>query len=88
MNYFRLLISALLIQVTVQGIAQQTFPVNGIPDKRTSTHAFINARVYVDYQTVLDSAVLIIREGKILDAGKGIKIPDGAIIHDVKGGYI
>ncbi len=68
--------------------AQKTFPVNGIPDKRTSTYAFINARVYTDYQTFTDSAVLIVRDGVILASGKGIKIPEGAIINDVKGGYI
>ena len=88
MTNSRILLTASLLFLTLFCTAQQTFPVNGIPDKRTSTHAFINARVFVDYQTVLDSAVLIIRDGKVLEAGKGIKIPDGAVIHDIKGGYI
>src|SRR5688572_1240548 len=88
MNSYRSFLAFVCLFVASFCQAQQTFPVNGIPDKRTSTYAFINARIYTDYQTFTDSSVLIIREGVILSSGKGIKIPEGAIINDVKGGYI
>src|SRR6187549_189170 len=66
-------------------VSQTTFPVNGIPDERHTTHAFINAKLWVDYQTRIDSATLVIQDGKILAAGKGVKIPEGAILHNLNG---
>ncbi len=68
--------------------AQVTFPVNGIPDQRKLYQAFINAKIWVDYQTVIDSASLLIFDGKVIATGKGIRLPDGAVIHDMKGKHI
>jgi imidazolonepropionase-like amidohydrolase len=65
--------------------AQETFPVNGIPDQRKQYHAFTNVKLWTDYQTQTDSATLIIYDGKVMASGKGIKIPDGAVIHNMKG---
>lgn len=66
--------------------AQETFPVNGIPDRRYLYYAFTNVRLYVDYKTVIDSATLLIRDGLVVDAGKLVKIPEGTVISDL-GGY-
>ncbi len=68
--------------------AQVTFPVNGIPDQRKLYQAFINAKIWVDYQTVIDSASLLIYDGKVIAVGKDIRLPDGAVIHDLKGKHI
>lgn len=65
--------------------AQTTFPVNGIPDKRMLYHALVNVTLWVDYETRVDSATLIIFDGKIAGYGKKIKIPDGAVIYDLTG---
>ncbi len=65
--------------------AQITFPVNGVHDDNHLYVAFINARIFVDYKTTIDSGILLIRDGKIEDAGKGIKIPDGCVVYDVRG---
>lgn len=68
--------------------AQETFPVNGVPDERSEHYAFTNATIFVDYQTRLDKATLIIKDGKVMAVGTAISIPNGAIIQDMDGKYI
>jgi imidazolonepropionase-like amidohydrolase len=71
-----------------QGFTQVTFPVNGTTDPRHIVSAFINAKIYVDNKTVLDSATLLIQDGKVLDAGRGLKAPANAVVYDLKGKHI
>ena len=68
--------------------AQETFPVNGVPDTRPEIYAFTNATLYVDFQTKIEKATLVIREGKIIAAGQTASIPKGAIVTDLKGKFI
>lgn len=82
---FKNVFFGLLLQITTNLSAQVTFPVNGVHDGNHLYYAFINARIFVDYKTVVDSATLLIRDGKIEDAGRGIKIPDGGVVYDLKG---
>jgi len=65
--------------------SQETFPVNGVHDQRHITHAFINAELFVSPQKRLDSATLIIKDGRIISVGKGINVPNDAVIHDCDG---
>lgn len=65
--------------------AQETFPVNGAPDNRHNYYALINAKLYVDYQTVIEKATLLIKDGIVMDAGNKITVPTGAVIYDLKG---
>lgn len=65
--------------------AQETFPVNGAPDKRHTYYAFINARLNADYQTVIEKATLLIKDGMVVDAGDKVVIPKGAVVYDLKG---
>lgn len=67
---------------------QTTFPFNGIRDDRSIVYAFKNARLHQDYKTIVDSAVLIIKEGKVEAAGKNISIPESAVVFDLRGMYI
>ena len=69
----------------VYSFAQKTFPVNGVNDERHLTYAFRNAKIFIDYKTVMDSATLLIKDGKVLDAGKNLKIPDDAVVYDLRG---
>jgi len=82
---FRKIFLCAMICITSNLFAQSTFPVNGVHDDNHLYYAFINARIFVDYKTVIDSATLLIHDGKIEDAGKGIKIPDGTVVYDLKG---
>ncbi len=68
--------------------AQQTFPVNGVHDERHTVFAFVNATIAVDYKTITDSASMTVRDGIILEAGRSISIPPGAVVIDLKGKYI
>lgn len=68
--------------------AQVTFPVNGATDPRHITFAFKNAKIFVDYKTSIDSATMIVRDGMIVDVGKGLSIPNDAAVYDLKGKYI
>ena len=65
--------------------AQVTFPVNGPVDPRHTTFAFTNARIFVDYKTVVDSATLVIRDGLILDVGKEVHVPAEAVVCNLSG---
>ncbi|WKV11563.1 amidohydrolase family protein [Marivirga harenae] len=68
--------------------AQETYTVNGVKDERPGLHAFINATVHLDYQTVIENASLVIQKGEVIGVGKDVSIPNGAIIHDLKGKHI
>lgn len=74
-----------LITVQTAFPQQSTFPFNGIRDERNITYAFKNARLFQDYKTVIDSAVLIIKEGKVMAAGKNIPVPENAVVFDLRG---
>lgn len=77
-----LLLSALVINVT---IAQPTFPVNGVTDNRHTVYAITHAKIYQDYQTVIDDGTLIFKDQTIIAVGKGLAIPKGAVVIDLKG---
>lgn len=67
---------------------ETTFKTNGPDDYREGIHAFTNATIWKNYNTKLESATLVIRDGKIVDAGINIALPKGAILHDMKGKFI
>ncbi|MDN4164190.1 amidohydrolase family protein [Cytophagales bacterium LB-30] len=78
-------VALLLLTLSIGAFAQETFPANGVKDSRLQVYAFTNATIYVDYQTVLQNATLIIKEGKVEQVGAGIAIPKEAIVTDLKG---
>lgn len=65
--------------------SQETFFTNGTQDKRHTVYALTNAKLYVDYKTVIDSATLLVKDKIIVDAGRGITVPPDAVIIDCKG---
>jgi imidazolonepropionase-like amidohydrolase len=67
---------------------QDTFPINGVADERLEIYAFTNAKIYLDFQTVLEQATLIIDHDKVVTVGTDFAIPKGAIVIDLKGKYI
>lgn len=68
----------------VQGWAQEGFVRNDVEDKRPTGYAFINARIYVDPQTYLERASLLMVEGKVAAVGADIKIPPNTPTIDLK----
>ncbi|MEY3195355.1 MAG: hypothetical protein RIQ78_1452, partial [Bacteroidota bacterium] len=63
------LLHVLLFIPVVSLLAQQTFPTPAPSDERSGLHAFTNAALYLDYQTRLEGAALLIRDGKVVAAG-------------------
>ena len=68
--------------------AQEPYPVNGVKDKRLNRYAFTNANIFVDYQTQLKNATLLIENGKVVAIGENVTIPAGTIQEDLKGKWI
>lgn len=86
MRKIKLLLSGLLAVVLLH--AQETFPVNGVADKRSGSYAFTNATIVKDAQTTLQNATLLIKDGKIVAVGAGIAVPKDAVVIDCKDKYI
>ncbi len=81
-----LLIFSLLI--TEWSFSQETFPRNDVKDLRAGAYAFTNATIFVNAITKIEGGVLLIRNGKIEKAGKGIVVPAGYLEIDLKGKFI
>ncbi len=69
---------------------QETFIVNGTHNKNHNYYAFKNVTLYVDYQTKIDNATLLIKDGKVVaaDATNKVTIPENTVVYDLKGKYI
>jgi len=68
--------------------AQETFPRNDVQDKRSRAYAFTNATIYSRYDTRLEDATLLIRDGVVEAVGQNIDIPDGYLTVDLEGKFI
>ncbi|WP_207431448.1 amidohydrolase family protein [Sabulibacter ruber] len=71
--------------MSLQSRAQETFPRNGVYDERSGLRAFTNATIFVDYQTKLENATLVIKDGKVVAVGTKVAVPQGAMVTDLKG---
>ncbi|MFN2438630.1 MAG: amidohydrolase family protein, partial [Chitinophagaceae bacterium] len=83
-----LLMACFLVLLFESVLGQATFPENGVADPRHGHYAFTNATIVKDGATTLNNATLIIKDGKILSVGTGVKVPAGAVEVDCKGKYI
>ena len=84
-NFFLLIVivfSASLIN------AQETFNVNGTHHKNHNYYAFTNATIYVDYKTKIESATLLIKDGKVEAVGSKVDIPANVVTYDLNGKFI
>ncbi|MFN3488471.1 MAG: amidohydrolase, partial [Emticicia sp.] len=77
----------LLIVSLISGtvFSQITFPRNGVQDERPAQYAFKNATIVADAQTVLDNAMIYIKNGYIESVGKDLQVPAGTVVYDLKG---
>jgi imidazolonepropionase-like amidohydrolase len=66
-------------------LAQITFPENGVADNRDGLYAFTNATIYKSYDQKLDNSTLIIKDGKVIAVGQGVRIPPDAVVFDASG---
>ncbi len=78
------MLSIFLLSFTIYS-QTQTFPRNGVQDERVDLYAFTNATIIQDANTTIEGATLIVKGSVIESIGKGIIIPSGATIVDLKG---
>lgn len=77
-----------LLLLSVLSFSQPTFPENGVADPRHGYYAFTNATIVQSASQTLSNATLIIKDGKIVAAGTGLKVPSGAVEVNCKGKFI
>ncbi len=77
-----------LVSMGLLGMAQPTFPDNGVADPRDPCYALTHAYIIKDAQTTLSDATLVVRNGKIVAVGANVTIPKDAIIIDCHGKFI
>ncbi|MBI2271873.1 MAG: amidohydrolase family protein [Bacteroidetes bacterium] len=65
--------------------AQETFPVNGVFNKNHNYYAFTNARIYTDFETIIENGTLLIKDGEIVEVGDKVTLPKGTLTYDLKG---
>ncbi|MFK5889392.1 MAG: amidohydrolase family protein [Flavobacteriaceae bacterium] len=66
--------------------AQEYFPTNS--EIKATSHnytAFTHAKIFVTATTVLNNATLLIKDGKVVNAGANISIPKNSIVVNLKG---
>ncbi|THU35852.1 amidohydrolase [Niastella caeni] len=79
----------LMCQMSLAGIAQETFPVNGISNPKIACYAFTNATIVQDPARTIANGTLVIRNGRIISVGdKQTPIPKEAEVIDCSGKYI
>ena len=56
-------------------MAQETFPRNDVKDVRPGLFAFTNATIVVDYQTTMQNATLLVKNGKVEQVASNLAPP-------------
>lgn len=77
-----------LLLLSLLSFSQPTFPENGVADPRHGYYAFTNATIVQNASQTLSNATLVIKDGKILAVGTGLKVPAGAVEVDCKGKFL
>ena len=66
--------------------AQDYFPKNdGVVSNNTNYTAFTNAKIYVTPTQVIEKGTLLIKDGKVVNAGSSVSIPKNTNVIDVSG---
>jgi len=66
--------------------AQDYFPKNdGVKAKNNNYTAFTNAKIYVTPTQVIDGGTLLIQNGKVIQVGKAVTIPQNTVQVDLSG---
>jgi imidazolonepropionase-like amidohydrolase len=82
------LLPVFLLVLAHSGLAQSTPPSGHIENVAPKLVAFTNAVVHVDARTVISRATLVVRDGQVLLVGDKVKVPEGAVVRDLKGLHI
>ncbi|MFM8771811.1 MAG: amidohydrolase family protein [Candidatus Kapaibacterium sp.] len=80
----------LLLALTAATAAAQvsTTAIDGLREKRMPFVAFVNCTAVPSPGTKIDSAVIIVRGERIVSVGRGLAIPPGADVRDLRGAWV
>lgn len=84
--YKVLIIFALLI--SIEGVSQNNFPVNGAKFENNDFEAFTNCTLHIDHERTISNGTLIIQSGKVYYAGNKTRLPKNCVEHNMKGQHI
>ena len=69
--------------------AQEYFPKNdGVSNNNSNYMAFTNTTIYVNATQKIENATLLIQNGKVLQVGTSVKLPENTKIVNLEGKYI
>lgn len=74
--------------ISAQAQVQGTYPPHGLHEREGAVHAFVNCNLVVSPGQVIEEGVLIVRKGVVENAGKKLKTPPDAVVHDLKGAWV
>lgn len=77
-----------LLVLAFRALAQSTFPSNGAPYKPSSLFAFTHASIYLDHETLLKDATLLVQNGRVVNVSEKLEVPANAVVYDVQGRFI
>lgn len=79
------LVSLFFLLCAITSFAQETFPYNGIRPKDVTLDAYVHATVWIDFQTKIDNATLLVEKGKVVSCTANGPVPAHAVVHEMKG---
>ncbi|SCY08284.1 Imidazolonepropionase [Nonlabens sp. Hel1_33_55] len=83
------LLFSLLAVAAMTSTAQEYFPNNDdISAVSSATRAITNATIITSPGKRMENASILMKDGKIVEIGKNIKIPQGTLVEDAEGTYI
>ena len=85
----RLTVCLLLFLSQTLIFAQEYFPKNdGVSNNNSNYTAFTNATIYVNANQKIENATLLIQNGKVLQVGTSVKLPENTKVVNLEGKYI
>lgn len=85
----RTLLALLIFTLVVPVSAQvSTTPVQGLRTKTVRLVAYVNCTAIPEPGQRIDSAVIIVRDNRIVSVGKNAAIPNGADVRDLHGAFV
>lgn len=86
--YLLLTVTGLTLATMLASAQVTTTAIDGLRSKPQRFIAYINCTAYLEPGKRLDSAVIIVRDERIVQVGKGLAIPQGATVRNLRGATV
>ena len=73
---------------SIAAFSQETFPYNGIRPKEVTLDAYVQATVWIDFQTKIENATLLVEKGRVVSCIANGPVPAHAVVHQMQGRVI